>query len=46
MIEDLDAIEVDFWEQGGHVVKNFAIFGLHRAENAGGGLCPADRPPG
>ncbi len=23
--EDLDAAEVDFWEQGGHIVKNFAI---------------------
>ena len=27
VIEDLDAAEVDFWEQGGHVDKNFAISG-------------------
>ena len=27
VIEDLDADEVDFWEQGGHVDKNFAISG-------------------
>ena len=25
MIEELAAVEVDFWEQGGHVDKNFAI---------------------
>ena len=25
VIEDLDAVEVDIWEQGGHVDKNFAI---------------------
>ena len=25
LIEDLDAAEVDFWEQGGHIDKNFAI---------------------
>ena len=24
-IEDLDAVEVDIWEQGGHIDKNFAI---------------------
>ena len=27
VIEDLDAAEVDFWEQGGHIDKNFAISG-------------------
>ena len=26
-IEELDAIEVDFWEQGGHIDKNFTISG-------------------
>ncbi len=25
VIEDLDAAEVDFWEQGGHIDKNFSI---------------------
>ena len=25
VVEDLDAAEVDFWEQGGHIDKNFAI---------------------
>ena len=25
VIEDLDAAEVDFWEQGAHIDKNFAI---------------------
>ena len=25
VIEELDAIEVDFWEQGGHIDKNFSI---------------------
>ena len=25
LMEDLDAAEVDFWEQGGHIDKNFAV---------------------
>ena len=45
-IEELDAIEVDFWEQGGHIDKNFTISGYTAAENAGRGLCAANRPPG
>ena len=46
VIEDLAAAEVDFWEQGGHIDKNFAISAYTAPRTPAEAFAPLDRPPG